>query len=103
MSGSDHVWLRRHAATLREALAEQSLRLPRLDSSREVNWRVDCVLDSREMTDVNTPTVQIQLPVTAGGMGRGGDSASFEVGADKFRVLFNELKAAREIMDTVEG
>lgn len=55
-----------------------------------VSWRVDCILSSSELKEVNEPTVHLKLQA------QGAESGSTEttvvsVSADKFRVLLTGL------------
>ena len=79
---------------LRSALAAQSFQLPRLDAAGEIEWRVDCILDSDVVENARVPSVHVSLPVD-------GSRVAFEVDSDKFRVLYNELKVARGAMEAV--
>lgn len=110
---------------LRVRFSQTSLRLPRV---AKMDWRVDYVVSSSKMADVESPSVSLKF-VTGDG-----SSHTFDVSSDKFAVLYSgtcccararfqvlvfpnsifdlplipvcsahaELKAARELMDTVE-
>lgn len=103
---------------LRAHLSGQTLRISRVEDCR---WRVDVVLDSSLMEDVMEPIVQLELAVRktgflelqaararAGALGDDGtgedaaavDKVAFECTGDKFRLLLEELKAARRAMDS---
>merc|ERR1711990_458627 len=79
---------KKHKDNLRLRLKKQTVRLPCLD---KLDWRVDYVLSSSALKDVNTPTVSMKLDI-------GATSTSFEMTADKFLVLYQELKEARDQM-----
>lgn len=75
----------------------------------DVNWRVDYVLASSALRDVNQPVVRLSLstsenPVQAT-RGRPLETQtrteSFEVSLDKFRLLVHDLRAAKELMDSL--
>ncbi|XP_041356215.1 COMM domain-containing protein 4-like [Gigantopelta aegis] len=78
-------------------LRTHSLRLSTLESTQ---WRVDYILASSELTDINEPCVQVKLesrdPQT-----QTVTPITFTVSADKFRVLLNELKQADSMMDSL--
>ncbi|XP_046555794.1 COMM domain-containing protein 4-like isoform X2 [Haliotis rubra] len=78
-------------------LQEQSLRLSSLEN---VKWRVDYILSSSELKDINEPSVQIRLEMKNPDT-RSTEPVAFTVSADKFRVLLNELKQADSMMDTL--
>ncbi|CAL8325235.1 COMM domain-containing protein 4 [Gadus morhua] len=87
----------KHSA-LQDKLREKSLRLSRLNS---VSWRVDCILSSSELKEVNEPTVHLKLQA------QGAESGSAEttvvsVSAEKFRVLLTELKQAQAMMNALQ-
>eukprot|EP01112_Ceratiomyxa_fruticulosa_P005320 TRINITY_DN1593_c0_g1_i2.p1 TRINITY_DN1593_c0_g1~~TRINITY_DN1593_c0_g1_i2.p1 ORF type:complete len:200 (-),score=26.00 TRINITY_DN1593_c0_g1_i2:70-669(-) len=87
--------LRNHRDNLRKALQDQILHLPQLSS---VDWRVDFILSSSDLRAVNTPSVQICLNVK----GPNGKITPqpFEIDAEKFRVLYYELKDAQSSMES---
>ena len=75
-------------AELCEGAALVSHTAPCVSVSRlnSVSWRVDCILSSSELKEVNEPTVHLKLQA------QGAESGSAEttvvsVSADKFRVL----------------
>ncbi|KPP62022.1 COMM domain-containing protein 4-like, partial [Scleropages formosus] len=72
----------KHTA-LQEKLRETSLRFSRLEG---VSWRVDYVLSSSELKEVNEPVVQLQLQ-TQGAEQNSTQTTVMSIGADKFRVL----------------
>ncbi|CAG5114892.1 unnamed protein product [Candidula unifasciata] len=83
---------------LQEHFRRTSLRVSGLDS---VQWRVDYVLSSSELQNVNEPSVQIKLDI------KQSDSAepepvAFTLTADKFRVLLHELKQAQSAMENLQ-
>ncbi|XP_065841470.1 COMM domain-containing protein 4-like [Oscarella lobularis] len=75
---------------LQDSLRQNSLRLSRL---RSVDWRVDYVLSSNDVTDVDEPFVQIKINK------EGSDSVAFTASPDKFRLLLNELKQVYALME----
>ncbi|XP_047452822.1 COMM domain-containing protein 4 [Mugil cephalus] len=84
-------------SALQDKLRETSLRLGRLDS---VSWRVDYVLSSSELQEVNEPVVQLKLQ-TRDAESDSAKTTVFNVSADKFRVLLAELKQAQAMMDAL--
>eukprot|EP01100_Stratorugosa_tubuloviscum_P001177 TRINITY_DN1263_c1_g2_i1.p1 TRINITY_DN1263_c1_g2~~TRINITY_DN1263_c1_g2_i1.p1 ORF type:complete len:207 (+),score=89.90 TRINITY_DN1263_c1_g2_i1:26-622(+) len=74
---------------------EKIFRLPKLV---DVDWRVDYIASSSSLNDIQTPSVtlalQIQTPLK-----RELTNESFEISADKFRVLLNELTQAQKLME----
>eukprot|EP01128_Nolandella_sp_AFSM9_P001699 TRINITY_DN119_c0_g1_i1.p1 TRINITY_DN119_c0_g1~~TRINITY_DN119_c0_g1_i1.p1 ORF type:complete len:193 (+),score=51.44 TRINITY_DN119_c0_g1_i1:158-736(+) len=84
--------LAKQKKSLRERFSQQSLTLPRVSS---VDWRLEFILASSMLQEVNAPSVQLNLDLV------GGKSISFGVDQDKFRVLLKEMKDAQEIMETL--
>jgi len=84
---------------LQEHFRQISLRVSRLDS---VQWRVDYVLSSSELEEVNEPNVQLKLGVSSGDQSSS-QPVAFTLTADKFRVLLYELKQAYSALENVEG
>ncbi|XP_074641085.1 COMM domain-containing protein 4-like [Tubulanus polymorphus] len=76
----------------------QSLRLSSLES---IDWRVDYVISSSELQDVNKPCVQLQL--TTKDIDGNQTAVSFTASDDKFRLLLNDMKQALSIMENVSG
>jgi hypothetical protein len=92
-----------------------------------LDWRVDSLLSSNTVEELNVPAVQLKFnltplqntvrselpaPVTASSPCRlcspyiiqaCTTEASFEVTAEKFSALFSELKAARIMMEGLEA
>ncbi|KAM9311849.1 COMM domain-containing protein 4 [Gastrophryne carolinensis] len=81
---------------LQETLRENSLRLSRLSS---VSWRVDQILSSSIIREVNEPLVHVNLGVTDAGCSR---SVPVTVSSSKLRVLLTELKQALEMMNALD-
>lgn len=84
---------------LQEEFRRQSLRLSRLES---IDWRVDYVLGSSELKDVEEPFVQLRLRV------RNPDndsieSLSFSLTQEKLKVFLAEMKQANNVMDSVKS
>ncbi|XP_059496080.1 COMM domain-containing protein 4 [Stegostoma tigrinum] len=82
---------------LQDRLKDSSLRLNKLDS---VSWRVDYMLSSSELKEVNEPIVHLKFNV------RNVDTGAVEptvisVTANKFRVLLTELKQAQVLMNSL--
>lgn len=80
---------------LQEEFRRQSLRLSHLES---VDWRVDYVLSSSELKDVNEPSVHLRLKI------RNPDTQvveplAFTLSGDKFRVFLHEMKQAYSTME----
>ncbi|KAG7276253.1 hypothetical protein CRUP_018635 [Coryphaenoides rupestris] len=76
----------KHSA-LQDKLRETSLRLSRLDS---VSWRVDYVLSSSELKEVNEPEVHLKLQAQEAESGST-ETTVVSISADKFRVLLTGL------------
>ncbi|BFZ25657.1 hypothetical protein BsWGS_28696 [Bradybaena similaris] len=83
---------------LREHFRRTSLRVSGLDS---VQWRVDYVLSSSELQNVNEPNVQIKLDVKQPDSTEP-EPVAFTLTADKFRVLLHELKQAQSAMENLQ-
>ena len=84
---------------LRERFARTSLRFNRVE---KLDWRVDYVVSSSKLKGVEAPSMTLKLKTAESGAEAGaGATHSFECSADKFAVLYAELKEARRIMDTV--
>lgn len=80
----------------RDALVQhfktRTMRLPQIE---DLKWRVDFVLSSSALKEVNEPSVQLCLQVAQ-------HNHAFDVSLDQFRVLHHELKIARKLMDQLE-
>jgi len=72
------------------------LKLPQLES---VDWRVDYLLSSSKLANLNAPAVQMKFTVKDDD---GVTPHAFEVPADKFLVLYYELKAAQSLMESMQ-
>lgn len=89
---------------LQEKLHSRSLRL---DTIKSLDWRVDYLLSSHNLNNVNAPAVQLALTVSSPEARTHEDSKdkhtkhSFEIDADKFRVLLTELQIARAMMEAI--
>ena len=82
---------------LQTQLRKQSLRLSQLDG---VEWRVDYIISSSQLKNIDEPSVQLKLNVRE----HNTDNiipVTFTVSADKFRVLLSELKHADSIMENL--
>ncbi|XP_013385008.1 COMM domain-containing protein 4 [Lingula anatina] len=80
---------------LQEELKFKSLRLSHLESAQ---WRVDYVIGSSKLKELNEPAVQLRLKI------RNPDTdqvepVAFNLSADKFRVFLSELKQAQTAME----
>ncbi|OCT89480.1 uncharacterized protein LOC100126646 isoform X2 [Xenopus laevis] len=80
---------------LQDTLRESSLRLLRMSS---LNWRVDQILSSSIVKQVNEPLVQLNLPLSDGGSIQ---PLTMTVSASKLQVLITELKQALEMMNAL--
>jgi hypothetical protein len=65
---------------LRVQFSKTSLRLPRVE---QLDWRVDYVVSSSKMADVESPSVSLKLVTDDG------SSHTFDVSSDKFAVLYS--------------
>lgn len=71
-----------------------------VDKLTSVEWRVDYILSSSSIQDLNAPSVQLKLNIAKNINGeKSVEPVAFELNADKFRVLLHELKAARGLME----
>ncbi|XP_077600969.1 COMM domain-containing protein 4-like [Stigmatopora nigra] len=86
----------KHSA-VQDKLRETSLRLGRLEA---VSWRVDYILSSSEMKEVNEAIVQLKIQSEEAGSGTL-RSTVVSLTADKFRVLLSELKQAQAMMNNL--
>jgi len=84
---------------LQEHFRRTSLRVSHLDS---VQWRVDYVLSSSELEEVNEPNIQLKLGIRPGHE-QSSKPVAFTLTGDKFRVLLHELKQAYAALENVEG
>lgn len=75
-----------------------------MERFESVDWRVDFVLSSSSLQEINQPSVQLNLNVqnlSKKNTPSSIESHAFGVDADKFRILLHELKAAKEVMKTL--
>lgn len=73
-----------------------------MDKLEYVGWRIDYILASSSLQDLNAPSVQLKLDIKKNSDGESTtEPVSFEMNADKFRVFLNELKAARALMEGI--
>mmetsp|Transcript_34589 Transcript_34589/g.86916 ORF Transcript_34589/g.86916 Transcript_34589/m.86916 type:complete len:174 (-) Transcript_34589:27-548(-) len=82
---------------LRAAFLARRLQLPKL---KKIDWRVDYVLGSSTLKEVNEPSVQLRIDCTA----LDSDVVTphaFEMTYGKLGVLLQELKTARGLMDAL--
>ncbi|XP_064596063.1 COMM domain-containing protein 4-like [Liolophura sinensis] len=82
---------------LQEEFRRKSLRLSRLES---VDWRVDYIISSSELKDVNEPCVQLRLGIRNPDVDTV-DPVAFTLSADKFRVFLRDLKQANSMMENL--
>jgi len=80
---------------LQQRFKEQSLRVSKLHA---VDWRVDYILGSSELRDVNEPSVRLRFHI------RNPDDdsvqqTSFNMSAEKFRIFLSELKQTQQLME----
>ncbi|EFA77815.1 COMM domain-containing protein 4 [Heterostelium album PN500] len=61
-------------------------------------WRVDYLLSSNTVSEVNTPNIQLNLKIKNPSNGEL-TYHPFEISAKKFNVLYYELKAAKSLME----
>lgn len=85
------------ASNMRLQLLRKSLRLSSLEA---VNWRVDYVLGSSLLKEINEPFVQLQLKVRNPDDSKV-ESLAFSLTAEKFQVFLSELKQAYEIVSNL--
>uniref|UniRef100_A0A6B2LK07 COMM domain-containing protein n=1 Tax=Arcella intermedia TaxID=1963864 RepID=A0A6B2LK07_9EUKA len=83
---------------IREAFRKDSLKLNRVLS---VDWRVDFILASSDLKELNAPAVQLNLTIAEANQTK--QAHSFAVDNDKLRVLLHELKLARSVMESLEN
>lgn len=81
---------------LREQFSQQILSLPRLES---VNWRVDYILSSNSLEELNAPSVMLNINLLQDNDNEDTEKYAFEVSADKLRLLIHELKTAQNLLN----
>ncbi|PVD36204.1 hypothetical protein C0Q70_03179 [Pomacea canaliculata] len=84
---------------LQAEFRRQSFRVSKLES---VQWRVDYILSSSELKEVNEPSLQLKLQI------KDPDTekirpVAFTLTANKFRVLLSELKQANSLMEDLKS
>ncbi len=80
--------------------AKQTLQLPRLQN---MEWRVDYVIASSFLSNVNAPTARLDLTMSKPDPRLPGvKELAVEVSAEKLSVLLADLRAARSIMAGLE-
>ncbi|XP_071824963.1 COMM domain-containing protein 4-like [Apostichopus japonicus] len=82
---------------VRRKFKDQSFRVSRLDG---VDWRVDYVVSSSNLHEVNVPSIQLQLQI-ANPDTETTDTSAFTVSANKFRVFLNDLKEIQKQMESL--
>ncbi|GFN98011.1 comm domain-containing protein 4 [Plakobranchus ocellatus] len=83
---------------LQEIFRNTSLRVSGLES---VQWRVDYVLSSSQLQEVNEPSVQLKLDIKDGS-NEETKPVAFTLTSEKFRVLLHELKQAQTVLENLE-
>ena len=81
---------------MHSVLAAQSLRMP---TATDFEWRVDYVLDSSSLAEPGQPVVALRMQQTDGDSR---EPLAFEMSVEKFRVLYHELKTARDMMGELD-
>ena len=86
---------------LRAKFGSDTLQVSKLES---VDWRVDYLLGSSSVSELQVPSLQLSLGLAEAGDGVGApaQNVAFEMSDSKFQLLLNELRAARAMMDTLE-
>ena len=82
---------------LYDSLFKDRLVLPRLLNA---DWQVDYILSSKNVFDLNSPSVQLQLSLSSSSSASP-THFSFDMTEAKLRALISELTTARMLMDTV--
>ncbi|WAR04013.1 COMD4-like protein [Mya arenaria] len=82
---------------LQEQFGKESLKLSQLEG---VEWRVDYILSSSLLQEINEPCVQMKMNVKSVATGTA-EPVAFTATSDKFRVFLNELKQAGAMMDNL--
>lgn len=77
-------------ARMTAVLQASSLKLNRLEG---IEWRVDYLVAGSRMRSLGVPSVSMRLTTSDG------DSIAYEMTAEKFGVMYDELKTARALMD----
>ncbi|GAM24709.1 hypothetical protein SAMD00019534_078840 [Acytostelium subglobosum LB1] len=86
---------REHKDKLRSIFHSNTLKL---NSIENIDWRVDYLLSSNTVNEVNTPNIQLNLKVRNPSTGET-TLHPFEISAKKFNVLYYELKACKALME----
>lgn len=75
----------------------------KVDQLSSTDWRIDYILSSSSIQDLNAPSVQLKLNIKKNSESGSteAEAVSFEMNADKFRVFLAELKAARALMEGI--
>ncbi len=80
-----------------QTLKTKTVRLPKIESCK---WRVDFILSSSKLKQVNEPSIQLELNIVQRDKS---ELQSFDVSLDQFRVLHHELATARKLMDRYQA
>lgn len=82
---------------LQDEFRRKSLRLSQIES---VEWRVDYVISSSTLKEVNEPNIQLCLKIKNPDTKKV-EAVSFTMVADKFRVFLNEMKQAQTAIESL--
>jgi hypothetical protein len=83
---------------IKTAMAKATLTLPHL---QQCEWRVDHIISSSAAAEAMHGSVHFKLKLDKDINGSNQKTVAFEVGADKFAVLYGELREARKMMDAL--
>jgi len=84
------------ASELIQHLKTKTVRLPKIEG---LKWRVDFILSSSKLKQVNQPSIQMQMDIV---QKEKREVQAFDVSLDQFRVLHHELATARKLMDQLQ-
>jgi len=84
--------------SLQQYLLNTSFRLSRLES---LEWRIDFVIGTSLVEDINTPTVEMKLKLESSNNSH--EIHTFGLNYEKFKVLLGELKRAKNLMDSLKA
>ncbi|KYR00549.1 COMM domain-containing protein 4 [Tieghemostelium lacteum] len=87
---------RENKEKLRTIFHSNTLKFPYLDT---LDWRVDFLLSSNTVEEVNSPNIQLNLKVKNPSTGEVSQHP-FEISAKKFNVLYYELKQCKQLMES---
>jgi len=89
---------RENLEKIRKHLADSVFKYPRLAN---FNWRVDFILSTNTLKECNSSSVMVSMDIENPQNNGAIERSSFEISAEKFRVLFAELNQARAIVETL--